>query len=50
MGTSSVTTLFTIMEAQQNAINFLGAASTNVAVPSLWSSYFTSDLDLVSTT
>lgn len=46
VGTAPVSTLFTIVHAQQNAIYFDGA-SGDVSVPSLWTSYFGSDLDLV---
>lgn len=42
-----VSTLFSIGLAQQEAIQFDGA-SGNVNVPSLWTSYYTNDLDAVS--
>ncbi|TAQ86070.1 hypothetical protein B7494_g5616 [Chlorociboria aeruginascens] len=44
--TSSVSTLYTINHAQQNAIYFDGADG-DVSVPSLWTSYFDSDLAMV---
>ncbi|KAE9367621.1 DUF1793-domain-containing protein [Stipitochalara longipes BDJ] len=46
VGSSPVETLYTIVHAQQNAIYFDGA-SGNVSVPSLWTSYWSSDLALV---
>lgn len=44
---TGVSTLFTLGLAQESAIQFDGA-SGNVSVPSLWTSYFSSDLDAVS--
>jgi hypothetical protein len=41
-----VTTLYTLVHAQQNAIYFDGAYG-DVPVPSLWTSYFSNDLDMV---
>jgi hypothetical protein len=41
-----VTTLYTIVHAQQNALYFNGA-SGEISVPSLWTSYFSTDLDMV---
>lgn len=47
VGTTPVNTLYTIVHAQQNAIYFDGASGL-VGVPSLWTSYFSSDLAMVS--
>lgn len=47
VGTTEITTVYTIVHAQQNAIIFNGANGLT-SVPSLWTSYFGSDLDLVS--
>ncbi|KAN0095547.1 DUF1793 domain containing protein [Hyaloscypha variabilis] len=46
VGSSPVETLYTIVHAQQNAIYFDGA-NGDVSVPSLWTSYFSSDSALV---
>jgi hypothetical protein len=46
VGSSPVETLFTIVHAQENAIYFDGA-NGDVGVPSLWTSYWNSDLDMV---
>jgi hypothetical protein len=46
VGSSPVKTLFTISHAQENAIYFDGA-NGDVGVPSLWTSYWDSDLDMV---
>jgi len=46
VGNGPVTTLYTIVHAQQNAIYFNGI-SGYVPVPSLWTSYFSTDLDMV---
>ncbi|KAF4625758.1 hypothetical protein G7Y89_g12403 [Cudoniella acicularis] len=46
VGSTPVTTVYTIVHAQQNAIYFNGA-NGDVSVPSLWTSYFSSDSDLV---
>jgi hypothetical protein len=46
VGSAPITTLYTIVHAQKNAIYFDGA-NGNVSVPSLWTSYFDSDLALV---
>lgn len=46
VGTAPVTTLYTIVHAQQNAIYFDGANGLQ-PVPSLWTSYFSTDLALV---
>ncbi|KUJ19273.1 DUF1793-domain-containing protein [Mollisia scopiformis] len=46
VGTTPVNTLYTIVHAQQNAIYFDGANGLT-AVPSLWTSYFGSDLAMV---
>ena len=45
--TTSVSTLFTLGLTQESAIQFDGA-SGNVSVPSLWTSYYTTELDAVS--
>ncbi|MCJ1451234.1 hypothetical protein MMC28_001570 [Mycoblastus sanguinarius] len=42
--TTSVSTLFTLGLTQESAIQFDGA-SGNVSVPSLWTSYYTTELD-----
>ncbi|TVY81710.1 Glutaminase A [Lachnellula suecica] len=47
VGDDGITTLYTIVHAQQNAISFNGAGGKTVSVPSLWTSYFRSDADLV---
>jgi hypothetical protein len=47
VGTTPINTLYTIIHAQQNAIFFDGANGL-VGVPSLWTSYFSSDLAMVS--
>ncbi|KAI1186805.1 glutaminase GtaA [Nemania serpens] len=44
---SSVDTLFTIGLTQDDAIQLLGAGSNLTTYPSLWKSYFSSDLDAV---
>lgn len=46
VGSSPVETLYTIVHAQQNAIYF-DSANGDVGVPSLWTSYWNSDLDMV---
>jgi hypothetical protein len=46
VSSSPVETLFTISHAQENAIYFDGA-NGDVGVPSLWTSYWDSDLDMV---
>lgn len=46
VGTTPVSTLYTIVHAQQNAIYFNGA-NGDTAVPSLWTSYWSADLDMV---
>lgn len=46
VGTTPVSTLYTIVHAQQNAIYFNGA-NGDVSVPSLWTSYWSADLDMV---
>jgi hypothetical protein len=46
IGSSPVETLYTIVHAQQNAILFDGA-NGDAGVPSLWTSYWDSDLALV---
>ncbi|PMD18325.1 DUF1793-domain-containing protein [Hyaloscypha hepaticicola] len=45
VSSSPVETLFTISHAQENAIYFDGA-NGDVGVPSLWTSYWASDLDM----
>ena len=45
--TTPVSTLFTIGLAQEQAIQFDGA-NGNVGVPSLWTSYYATELDAVS--
>lgn len=42
----TLTVLYTIAHAQQNAIHF-NSAKGNVSVPSLWTSYFSSDSSMV---
>ncbi|KAG6035475.1 hypothetical protein E4U41_006078 [Claviceps citrina] len=44
---SPVSTLFTIGVAQKNSIQFTGQAAQPQAVPSLWTSYFPTERDLV---
>lgn len=46
VGSSPVETLYSIVHAQQNAIYFDGA-NGDVAVPSLWTAYWSSDVSLV---
>ncbi|KAH6664891.1 hypothetical protein B0J14DRAFT_238768 [Halenospora varia] len=46
VGSTPVTTLYTIVHAQQNAINFNGASGLT-KVPSLWTSYFSTDISMV---
>jgi hypothetical protein len=46
VGSSPVETLYTIVHAQQNAIYF-DSANGDVGVPSLWTSYWNSDLAMV---
>lgn len=46
VGTAPVTTLYTMVHAQQNAIYFDGANGLT-SVPSLWIAYFNSDLSMV---
>lgn len=46
VGTTPVSTLFTLILAQEDAIYFNGA-SGNVSVPSLWTSYFSTEAALV---
>ncbi|TVY48886.1 Glutaminase A [Lachnellula occidentalis] len=46
VGNTPITTLYTIVHAQQNAIKFDGADGI-VSLPSLWTSYFDSDLAMV---
>jgi hypothetical protein len=46
VGSSPVSTLYTIVHAQQNAIYFDGA-NGDAGVPSLWTSYWSSDLAMV---
>jgi len=46
VGSSPVTTLYTIVHAQQNAIYFDGAEGLQ-PVPSLWTAYFSTDLAMV---
>ncbi|KAK2625981.1 hypothetical protein QTJ16_004243 [Diplocarpon rosae] len=46
IGAAPVTTLYTIIHAQQNAIYFNGAAGLT-ASPALWKSYWNSDLTMV---
>ncbi|PBP15938.1 hypothetical protein BUE80_DR013284 [Diplocarpon rosae] len=46
VGAAPVTTLYTIIHAQQNAIYFNGAAGLT-ASPALWTSYWNSDLAMV---
>ena len=47
LGSTPASTLFTIGLAQEQAIQFDGA-SGNVNLPSLWTSYYTTELDAVS--
>ncbi|ESZ97777.1 hypothetical protein SBOR_1838 [Sclerotinia borealis F-4128] len=47
VGSTPVDTLYTIVHAQQNAIYFLGDGGLR-SVPSLWTSYWNSDISLVS--
>ncbi|KAI9049964.1 hypothetical protein LZ554_006111 [Drepanopeziza brunnea f. sp. 'monogermtubi'] len=46
VGATPVTTVYTIVHAQKNAIYFNGAAGL-APVPSLWTSYWTTDLSMV---
>jgi hypothetical protein len=46
IGTTPITTLYTIVHAQQNSIYFDGANGLT-SVPSLWTAYFSTDLALV---
>lgn len=46
VGSTPVETLYTIVHAQQNAIIFLGDGGLR-SVPSLWTSYWNSDISLV---
>ncbi len=46
VGTTPVESLYTIVQAQQNAIYFDGANGL-VSVPSLWTSYWSTDLAMV---
>jgi hypothetical protein len=46
VGTAPVSTLYTILHAQENAILFNGA-SGSVSVPSYWTNFFSADLDMV---
>lgn len=48
VGSSPVSTLFTLGHAQEQAIQFAGA-SGNVVLPSLWTSYYSTELDAVCT-
>lgn len=45
MGSEGASALFSIGITQDDAISFLGAGSDMTTVPSLWKSYFDSDLD-----
>lgn len=47
VGTSSVSTLFTLGHAQEQAVQFDGS-NGNVSVPTLWTSYYPTELDAVS--
>ncbi|KAL8822556.1 MAG: hypothetical protein Q9191_006707 [Dirinaria sp. TL-2023a] len=47
VGSSSTSTLFTVGLAQEQAVQFDGAKG-NVSVPSLWTSYYSDDLDALS--
>ena len=47
VGSSPVSTLFTLGHAQEQAIQFDGA-NGNVVLPSLWTSYYSTELDAVS--
>lgn len=47
VGSTPVDSLFTLVLAQSESIQF-EAADGNVTVPSLWTSYYSNDLDLVS--
>lgn len=47
VGTTAVSTLFSLGITQEEAIQFTGASGT-VAVPSLWTSYFSSETAAVS--
>ena len=49
VGTTGVDTLFTLSLAQEYAIKFTGANGT-VSLPSLWTSYFWSDIEAVCAT
>jgi hypothetical protein len=46
VGATPVTTLYTIVHAQENAIYFNGANGLE-GVPSLWTSYFSTELAMV---
>lgn len=46
VGSTAVETLYTLVHSQQNAVIFLGAGGLT-PVPSLWTSYWDSDLSLV---
>jgi len=48
VSSTPVSTLFTIGLAQEQAVQFDGAQG-NVNVPSLWTSYYPTELDAVST-
>ncbi|KAI1875575.1 uncharacterized protein JN550_001861 [Neoarthrinium moseri] len=45
VGSSSVSTLYSLGLTQDNAISFLGEGSGMTTVPSLWKSYFSNGLD-----
>ena len=47
VNTAAVSTIFTLGLAQKEAIQFDGA-SGNASVPSLWTSYFSNEVDAVS--
>ncbi|KAI0134147.1 glutaminase GtaA [Xylariales sp. AK1849] len=47
VGADSVSTLFSLGLTQDNAITFLGEGDDLTTVPSLWKSYFSTDLDAV---
>lgn len=49
MGKSPVTTLYTIIHAQQSGVYFDGR-NEPAGVPSLWASYFESEIDMVDIT
>lgn len=46
VGSSPVSTLFTLGHAQEQAIQFDGS-NGNVILPSLWTSYYSTELDAV---